>query len=299
MRISEAVHRTREIEDYTNLYFIHPISGLLTPLFARLRIHPNTVSLVGVSCGLAAGFSYYHYQNIYWVLSGFLFMIFWHILDGVDGQLARLTNTQSDFGKAIDGFSDNLTFIAVYIAIGVALTKEGNSYVWPTLLIAGALHSIQAAAYEAQRQEFDFWGYDKQSAELRKLDINNYKITSQPFPKRLLSILLVLYTNMQHRVAGIDWSLRTQLAEALKEYPEHTNKIRAQYRQTFSRYVRYWAGLSSNYRTIGIFAFSLLNIPIVYFLIEILILTPLMLFLINLRKDPNKRFSEFLITLEK
>jgi 1L-myo-inositol 1-phosphate cytidylyltransferase len=32
-------------------------------------------------------------------------MVAWHILDGVDGQLARLTNSQSEFGKVIKDFN--------------------------------------------------------------------------------------------------------------------------------------------------------------------------------------------------
>lgn len=48
-------------------------------------------------------------------------MVVWHILDGVDGQLARLTNRQSEFGKVIDGLADNVTFVSVYFGLGLAL----------------------------------------------------------------------------------------------------------------------------------------------------------------------------------
>ena len=154
MRSVEQVHRAREIEDFTNLHFVHRISGWLTPLLARHGVHPNAVSFTGMTFGVVAGVAYYHYHNIYGVIGGFALMIAWHVLDGVDGQLARLTNTQSDFGKVIDGICDNITFIAVYIGLGLALAKEGEAFAWSIILLAGALQSIQAAAYEAQRQEF-------------------------------------------------------------------------------------------------------------------------------------------------
>ena len=42
-----------------------------------------------------AGVAYAHYQDPRLTLAGFILMIAWHVMDGADGQLARLTHAQS------------------------------------------------------------------------------------------------------------------------------------------------------------------------------------------------------------
>jgi len=37
----DTVKRTCEIEEFTNLHFIHPISGWLVPKFAAMKTCPN------------------------------------------------------------------------------------------------------------------------------------------------------------------------------------------------------------------------------------------------------------------
>ncbi len=294
MQPSESVHRATEIEDFTNLYFVHRIAGFLTPRLAKLHVHPNTVSFTGMAFGLGAAFAYYHYQSMYWAICGFALMVGWHVLDGVDGQLARLTQTQSEFGKVIDGLCDNLTFIAVYIGLGLALAQEGMIYIWAVLLLAGALHSIQSAAYEAQRQEFDFWGCNKQSAELKDPDLRDPTLAAKPFVKRVAAHLAARYTRTQRAVAGINWEVRKQLEDALHQQPDHEEAIRRRYRETFASSVRCWSVLSANYRTIGIFAFAVFHVPLWYFVVEIFVLTPTMFLLMRARRKPNAQFAQFL-----
>src|SRR5579884_2808715 len=103
----EPIRRTAEIEELTNLYFIHPAASRLVPLFARMHVTPNAVTLLGMLCGVAAGFAYGHFREVRFAIAGLVLMIAWHIMDGADGQLARLTRTQSQFGQVLDGISDN------------------------------------------------------------------------------------------------------------------------------------------------------------------------------------------------
>ncbi len=114
---SEPVRRMSEIEEPTNLYVIHPLSSALTAIFARLGITPNMVSMGGMLFGILAGFAYYQYRDVRWAIAGFALMIAWHVMDGADGQLARLTNAQSELGKILDGICDYVTFIDVYVAL--------------------------------------------------------------------------------------------------------------------------------------------------------------------------------------
>ena len=126
----EPVRRTLEIEEVTNRYFVHPIASCLVPLFAALRVPPNAVSIAGMAFGISAGAAYYAYQDPRCAIAGFILMVAWHVMDGADGQLARLTNTHSQFGKVLDGICDYVTFIAVYVGLAINLSRQYGDRIW-------------------------------------------------------------------------------------------------------------------------------------------------------------------------
>ena len=137
------------IEDPTNALVIHRLSRALLPLAVRSGIHPNAVSLLGLACAGAAG-SFYHYWRSPWaVLAGFLFMVGWHICDGLDGQLARATGKASATGRLVDGVCDYLAFFAVLIPVATSFPDWGAKLT--LCLSAGAAHGFQAAYYEGVR----------------------------------------------------------------------------------------------------------------------------------------------------
>ncbi len=278
MSTDEPIRRTSEIEEFTNLYFIHPIAARLTLLFAKWHLTPNAVSLAGMLSGLLAALAYYHYQDPRCVIVGFVLMIIWHIMDGADGQLARLTHSQSQSGKIIDGICDYVTFIAVYTALGLALSPRLGPWVWALVFGAGACHAIQAAAYEVQRQEYNFWGWNRKSAELPSLDEPTSR-TGASASQRLLDTLYRWYVRMQYRAAGVVPESRGQLALALQQEPQRAPTIRQHYRVVFAPAVRRWSLLSANYRTLGIFIAALLQAPQYYFCFEIVGFSLIMLVL--------------------
>lgn len=285
----ESVRRSSEIEEITNLYFIHPIAARLTVLFAKWRLTPNVVSLTGMLSSMLAALAYYHYQDLRYAIAGFLLMIIWHIMDGADGQLARLTQSTSQSGKVIDGICDYVTFIAVYVALALALSRTLGSWVWLLIVIAGACHAIQAAAYEVQRQEYNFWGRDQKSAELPNMDQMSPRAGAST-PQRLLDTLYGGYVRMQYRAAGVMPEARTQLALILREQPQRAPAIRHRYREIFAPAVRHWSLLSANYRTLGIFIAAALKVPEYYFGFEIFGFSALTVLLIRHQRRCYQRF---------
>ena len=298
MESSESVARTREIEEFTNLHFIHPVSIRLTRLLARVGVSPNAVSFAGMLCGVLAGIAYYHYRDISWAVAGFALMIAWHILDGTDGQLARLTNSQSEFGKVIDGVCDYVTFIAVYLGLGSALVDQFGDAVWGVIFVAGACHAAQAAAYEVQRQEYNFWGHDKKSAELPRLRDLGVGQGGGSFIQRLMGRLYVIYVRMQYAFSGVSINLRDELAAKLQQSPGQAPLIRRRYREVFAPTVRQWTLMSANYRTVGIFACAALKVPLLYFVLEIFALSPAMVLLVARQRARCEAFLRDLAGIE-
>ncbi len=284
----ESASRTPEIEEFTNLRFIHPASRRLTLWFARIGVAPNLVSLTGMACGILAGIAYFHYASWWGAPLGLALMIAWHILDGSDGQLARLTHRQSPFGKIIDGICDYVTFLSVYAGLGLAMAERLGPELWGLVALAGLAHVVQSAAYELQRQEYDFWGHDKRSAELTRLEDLRARRGGP------LHRLYVRYVQLQYLTSGGAVRLRERLAAVLARHPEAQARIRARYREVFAGPVRAWALLSSNYRTLGIFLGAVFGVPWLYFLWELVGFSLVMGWRIRAQRRHWHAFARFL-----
>ncbi|PCI33484.1 MAG: CDP-diacylglycerol--serine O-phosphatidyltransferase [Alphaproteobacteria bacterium] len=289
--MTDPVKRTNEIEEFTNLHFIHPISGWLVPKLAARNITPNMVSLTGMSFGIMAGFAYYHSQNPIFAVLGFICMIMWHIMDGADGQLARLTKSYSEIGKVLDGVCDYVTFISVYVGIALMLPQETTGGVWTIVLIAGAFHAIQSSAYEVQRGEYDYWGHGKQSAALPEISQMITDLKDKSLFAFMMSQFHIGYVRMQRRTSGISTRHREALTQALEDHPDKTGDIRALYREIYAPSVNSWSIMCANYRTIAIFIACVLGLPIYFFWFEIALLTPLLVVLIQKQRLSNQLFS--------
>jgi phosphatidylglycerophosphate synthase len=276
---AEPVRRTSEIEELSNLYLIHPISAFLTPRFAALGIKPNAVSLAGMAFGIAAGFCYFHVGHRAFAVAGFLLMIAWHVMDGADGQLARLTGTQSELGKILDGICDYVTFIAVYTGLGIALAMQHGVWVVALVALSGLCHAVQSAAYEAQRQAYNAWGMGRMSARV--------PAAGAVSARGATGILYGLYTRMQRLVAGVPAGFDEKLAAAHEAQPEI---LQAKYRRVFAASVRRWSVMSSNYRTLGIFICAVLNVPLFYFWLEIIGLSPALILLLAAQRQRATSF---------
>jgi phosphatidylglycerophosphate synthase len=264
----EPVRRTAEIEEITNRYFIHPTAARLVPLFARMRITPNAVSLSGMLLGILAGFAYYRYQDVRFAITGFILMIAWHVMDGADGQLARLTHAESHFGKVLDGICDHVTFVAVYTALAIALSRRLGDWVYALVAAAGVCHAAQSAAYQVQRQEYDFWGWGRKSVQHLRPDARYG--ASAPGVRRLLDFLHgLVYVRLSYPAAGVTRAFRANMTAALERQPERAALIRQRYREAFAPLLRRWSLLEANYRSLGIFIGALLKAPEYYFWFEI------------------------------
>jgi phosphatidylglycerophosphate synthase len=274
---SAPIRRTAEIEETTNLYFIHPMAGRLVPLLARMHVSPNAVSLTGLLFGLFAGFAYYHYQSPLWALTGFVLMIAWHVMDGADGQLARFTHSQSHLGKVLDGVSDDLTFVAVYTGLALALGREYGDWIYALVIAAAASHLVQAATYEAQRQEYDLWGYGRRSPQPAQAAAGRV-----PAAPKLLGLLeRLFYGVLSFPAARVMQNTRATMTAALEREPQREALIRERYRETFAPLLRQWSVLSANYHTLGIFACALLGAPQYYFWFTLVGFNVIMVWLIH------------------
>lgn len=290
----EQVKRTQEIEEATNLYVIHPISRVLVTHFARWGVRPNTVSVLGMVFGGLAALAYYHYAQWPMAVLGFVLMIAWHIMDGSDGQLARLTGQTSELGKALDGLCDHLSFILVYLSLTLATAPLLGSWVWIVAFAAGFSHIAQATAYEFQRQAYDYWVFDKASARIIRPEEFEARLPKdRGLARRILDFMMLTYLRVQFRMAGVDAALMADLEQALQETDDQS-VIRQAYRRFNLHAVKSWSLLCSNYRTMAIFVACLAGNPVYFFLFEIVLLNGVLVWLRYMQGRQNRALQEWL-----
>jgi CDP-L-myo-inositol myo-inositolphosphotransferase len=112
-----------------------PISLLLT----RTAITPNQISVFNLLIASAAGllFASTSYQML--ALGGILLQL-GSILDGCDGEVARLTFRQSKNGQWMDTITDNISYVVLVIGLGIGQFRREPT----TLTVWLALASLAA-----------------------------------------------------------------------------------------------------------------------------------------------------------
>jgi phosphatidylglycerophosphate synthase len=120
----------------------------VTRRLARTSITPNAMTLVCVALGLAAAWAFVSPALPRQIAGGVLFLLH-SILDGCDGELARLKFRESRRGGVLDFWGDNVVHVAVFSALAVAWSSaSGRSFplvlgamaVGGTVLCAGFLY---------------------------------------------------------------------------------------------------------------------------------------------------------------
>jgi phosphatidylglycerophosphate synthase len=123
-----------------------PVSLRLSRVFIRLGLTPNQISVGNLLVGLAGAWlaAGGGYAGI--ALGALLFQLS-SIVDGSDGEVAKLTFTASERGSWIDTICDELTCFAFFIALPVGVYRTTGDTVYIALLVttlvsAGALFAL-------------------------------------------------------------------------------------------------------------------------------------------------------------
>ncbi len=137
----------KEGDGLASKYLNRYVSLLLTRLFMRTGVRPNYISifnlLVGVAGGVVCGLGGWAAGVV-----GMLLVELGSIVDGTDGELARLKYWPSRIGEWLDTLSDDLSNIAVLIGLGLNLRDAGVSWAMPAATAAvGAFLLTQTVAY--------------------------------------------------------------------------------------------------------------------------------------------------------
>ncbi|MCX5727539.1 MAG: CDP-alcohol phosphatidyltransferase family protein [Nitrospirae bacterium] len=128
-----------EFEGFVDRFFNRKISRWFTRIFLAGGLSPNAITILAAVVGLvaAAGFGVGTYSA--GIIAALLFQLA-AIIDCCDGEVARLTFTESPFGAWLDIAMDNVVHMAIFagIAVGYYLRVAGSDGAWVPLALGSA-----------------------------------------------------------------------------------------------------------------------------------------------------------------
>jgi len=137
-------------EGFMSRHFERRLSLALTRRLVRTPVTPNMITLFSVAIGLL-GAPFFLASAPGFQLAGALLFFAHSILDGCDGEIARLKFLESRGGATLDFWGDNLVHQAIFacMAIGWSLSTQA---LWPLLLGVLAVAGTLGAASLASRR---------------------------------------------------------------------------------------------------------------------------------------------------
>ncbi len=141
--------QTQNDDGFMARHFDRRISRFISRRIAHTRITPNAITLLGMSIGLCGALLLS--RPGYWVqLLGSLLFLFCVMVDGVDGEVARLKFKESTFGHYLDVITDNLVHVAIFVGIAWGLYQDtGNrSYLIALWFLMGGFGLCVIAVYQ-------------------------------------------------------------------------------------------------------------------------------------------------------
>jgi phosphatidylglycerophosphate synthase len=128
-----------EFEGFVDRFFNRKVSRWFTRIFLAAGLSPNAITILATLVGLvaAAGFGVGTYSA--GIIAALLFQLA-AIIDCCDGEVARLTFTESPFGAWLDIAMDNVVHMVIFVGIatGSYLRVAGTDGAWVPLALGSA-----------------------------------------------------------------------------------------------------------------------------------------------------------------
>ena len=136
----------KDSEGFMSRHVERKISLAISRRLAWTNVTPNQMTIVSVAIGIL-GAALFLSPNRWVPFVGSLLVLAHSILDGCDGELARLKFQESRFGGVLDFWGDNVVHSALFAAISIAWAREiGRA--WPLLLgFSAVLGTILCAGF--------------------------------------------------------------------------------------------------------------------------------------------------------
>ena len=292
--------KSSDTEDWLDLHFVRPFCYYWALLFARLDIHPNTVTILSMFIGAGsaiffgcASFYYNGMEGLMFNIIAILRLCLADIFDCTDGQLARMTGKKSKLGRILDGLAGFTWFIPIYHAmiyrfylhhdlefqwLGIEDTPENTLIVTGIAYIIGVIAGFMGTGGQQRLADYYiqvhlFFLKGEKGSELdnskRQQEIYDQMDESTPAYERYFQKTYIDYTKKQEASTPQFQRLLAKLRSKFGSLDAIPLEVREEFRQ-YSLPVIKWNGLLTfNFRSFWLFLFCLLDVPVMYFVWEI------------------------------
>lgn len=191
-----------------------PLSQLLTRLFIHLRWSPNQISLLAFFLALIAAVCIGQ-PEYYWLALGGILNQLASVIDGCDGEVARIQDKGTEYGGWLDALLDRYADIALLAALSWhAMQIHGYEWMWLGIAAVAGSFISSYSAHKADRMP----GFKplRIGRDLRCLIICLAAITAQPlWGLWVISIMMnltvvyriyLLYPGRQQRITTSPFS---------------------------------------------------------------------------------------------
>ena len=126
-----------EYEGFVDTYFNRAVSKPFTKLFLRYNLSPNAITLISMGIGFAAAGCFAIGSYTAGIIGALLFQLA-AVIDCCDGEVARLTFSESNFGAKLDIIGDNIVHMALFAGIAVGVFHQLGGETWVPLGLGAA-----------------------------------------------------------------------------------------------------------------------------------------------------------------
>ncbi len=159
--VERALYRSLKsnFEGVVDRYFNRRLSPLFTKLFLALHASPNAITVIATLIGLAAAACFALGSYTAGLIGALLFQLS-AVIDCCDGEVARLTFTESPFGAKLDLWLDNLVHVAIFAAIAYGAYQipppdwGAETFLWAgvTTVVANIVSFVGVTLLAARQQ---------------------------------------------------------------------------------------------------------------------------------------------------
>ena len=299
----KATLKSSETEDWLDLHVIRPFCYYCAVFFAKFDVHPNTVTIMSMFVGAASAiflgcgsFYYSGVEGLVYNIIGIVLLMIADILDCTDGQLARMTGKKSRIGRILDGVAGFTWFLPIYVAMvwrfylhhdlefgwfGIENTEQNTLIATAVVTVLGFIAGIAGLAGQQRLADYYiqvhlFFLKGEKGSELdnsaRQQEIYDQMSADTPMYERLFQKSYIDYTKKQEQVTPQFQRLMARLREKYGSTDNLPTEFREEFRQ-HSLPVIFWNGLLTfNFRESWLFLFCLLDVPVMHFVFEIVVM---------------------------
>ena len=292
--------KSAETEDWLDLHVVRPFCYYWAVLFAKLDIHPNTVTILSMFIGAGSTFFFacasFYYAGLWGLgmnIIAIQLLCLADIFDCTDGQLARMTGKKSRLGRILDGVAGFTWFVPIYHGLvyrfymhhdlefqwlGIDNTPENTLIATAVVYALGIISGIAGLAGQQRLADYYiqihlFFLKGEKGSELdnsqRQQEIYDQMDASTPKIERMFQKSYIDYTKKQEAVTPQFQRLMKRLREKFGSTDNIPESVRKDFRDSSLPVIKWNGLLTFNFRSFWLFLFCLLDVPVMNFVWEI------------------------------